>query len=260
VAIGLRGELGDFLRRRREALTPAAAGIAVGERRRTPGLRREEVAERAHMSIVYYERLERGDDQREHLYRLAGQVAPPTPEPAGYVDPGLTATLSAFGPSYPATIVDELGVILVQNRMCVHLLGEMSGHNLLVRWFGDSAWRELQEPVEQHEGTGRAFVADLRTVVARRDRDSRAVELVEELRGISAGFARMWDEHAVSSLHCSAKRFFHPREGRIDLDCAVLLSPLSTQRLLMMRPEPGSAAEDQLARIVDTWLSPGKRP
>jgi transcriptional regulator with XRE-family HTH domain len=103
-----RGQLGDFLRRRREALRPEEAGIAAGSRRRTPGLRREEVAERAHMSIVYYERLERGrgpmpsaamlagiaralrltEDQRSHLYRLAGQAAPAAPEPAGTSIPG----------------------------------------------------------------------------------------------------------------------------------------------------------------------------
>jgi transcriptional regulator with XRE-family HTH domain len=266
---GQRGELGDFLRRRREALSPAAAGIVPGDRRRTPGLRREEVAERAHMSIVYYERLERGrgpmpsaamlaglaralrltGDQREHLYRLAGQAAPAVPEPAGYVDPGLAAALSAVAAPFPAAITDELGTVLAQNRMSVFFYGPMAGANLVWRWFTDPGWRHLQEPPEQHEESGRAYVADLRTVVARRGHDERAVELVEELRRASADFATKWDEHVVSSLHCAPKRF----ENDIELECSVLLSPLSAQRLLVLRPQPGSPSEERLTRIVDTW-------
>jgi transcriptional regulator with XRE-family HTH domain len=273
-----RGELGDFLRRRREALTPAAAGIVADDRRRTPGLRREEVAELAHMSMVYYERLERGrgpmpsaamlaglaralqltDDQREHLYHLVGQAPPPAPEPAGHVDPGLAAALSMIAPAYPASIADELGTILAQNRMSALLLGRMAGANgpaanMIWRWFTDADWRHLQEPVEQHEETGRAFVADLRRAVTRRGRDPRSRALVSELREASAEFADKWDEHVVSSLHCSAKRIDHERVGTIELECSVLLSPLSAQRLLVLRPEPGSASEGRLTRIVDTW-------
>jgi transcriptional regulator with XRE-family HTH domain len=269
-----RGQLGDFLRRRREALSPEEAGIAAGSRRRTPGLRREEVAERAHMSIVYYERLERGrgpmpsatmlagiaralrltEDQRSHLYRLAGQAAPAAPEPAGYVDPGLAAALSTVGPTFPAAISDELGTVVAQNFMSTALYGRMAGAgrrpaNLIWRWFTDADWRHLQEPVGQHEQSGRAYVADLRTVVARRGHDPQALELVDGLRAASAEFAAQWDEHVVSALHCAPKRFDDDRVGRIDLECSVMLSPLSTQRLLVLRPVPGTAAGERLGRL-----------
>jgi transcription regulator MmyB-like protein len=177
---------------------------------------------------------------------------------------GLAAALSAVAPAYPASIADELGTILAQNRMSAVLLGQMAGAggpaaNLIWRWFTDADWRHLQEPAEQHEETALAFVADLRTVVARRGNDRRAVELVEALRHASADFSAKWDEHVVSALHCSVKRFDHDRVGRIDLECSVLLSPLSAQRLLVLRPTPGSGAGERLARIVDTWLEPASR-
>jgi transcriptional regulator with XRE-family HTH domain len=279
-AEGRRGELGDFLRRRREALSPEEAGIAAVNRRRTPGLRREEVAERANMSIVYYERLERGRgpmpsaamlagiakalrltaDQRAHLYGLAGQAAPPALEPPGYVDPGLAAALSAVAPPIPGAITDELGTVVEQNRMSTLLYGRMAGAdpktaNLSWRWFTDPGWREMQEPASQHEATSRAYVADLRTVVARR---SGQEPLVEELRAASEEFAARWDEHVVSALHCSPKRFEVAGVGRVDLECSVMLSPLSTQRLLLLRPAPGTPAAERLTRMSDTWLSTGR--
>jgi hypothetical protein len=208
--------------------------------------------------------LKLSDDQREHLYRLAGQAAPPVPEPADFVDPGLAAALSTVSPAYPASIADELGTIVAQNRMCAVLLGQMAGAggmaaNIIWRWFTDAEWRHTHEPVEQHEESSRTLVADLRMVVARRGNDARAVELVEGLRKASADFAAKWDEHVVSSLHCAAKRFEDPQVGRIELECSVLLSPLSAQRLLVLRPVPGSLSEQRLARIVDTWLTPPAR-
>src|SRR5689334_583497 len=129
-----RNLLGDFLRRRREALTPQEAGITTMERRRTPGLRRDEVAERANMSVVYYERLERGRgplpspamlggiakalrlnaEESDYMYSLVGQQAPIEEKPSGFVDPSLLATMHAVAPTVVAVVTDELGTVLAQ--------------------------------------------------------------------------------------------------------------------------------------------------
>ncbi|GAA2525974.1 helix-turn-helix transcriptional regulator [Winogradskya humida] len=260
-------QLGDFLRHRRESLAPAAAGIAVIGRRRTPGLRRDEVATLASMSPVYYERIEQGrgpkpsaavlgglsralqltGDQREHLYRLAGQAAPLQPEPDGYVDPGLLCVLDAVAATTPGFISDELGTVVAQNTLNVALFGQFAGRpgfepNLVWRWFTSPAWRLKLEPEEQHEQTGRAYVADLRTIVARRDGDPATATLVAELSKASDEFAAMWSDHEVSVLHCATKEVHDERVGRLDLDCVVMLSPLSRQRMLLLRPAAADTA------------------
>ena len=273
-------ELGDFLRRRREALKPESVGLAPSGRRRTPGLRRDEVAELACMSAVYYERIEQGRgpkpsaavlgglaralrltaDQREHLYRLAGHVAPTPPEPDDYVDPGLLSVLTAVAHSTPGFISDELGTVVAQNRLNVALFGQFTGRpgyepNLVWRWFTSPAWRFHLEPEDQHEQTGRAYVADLRTIVARRDHDPAATTLVEDLRKASDEFAAMWDDHEVSALHCATKHINDDRVGRLDLDCVIMLSPLSRQRMLLLRPAPATETAARLD-ILNALLHP----
>jgi transcriptional regulator with XRE-family HTH domain len=269
-----RFELGDFLRRRRESITPEAAGIVDTSPRRTPGLRRGEVAERANISAVYYERLEQGRgaqpsiavlesiaralslraDEQDHLYRLAGLAPLARIGTNDEVDPGLLASLRAVAPLVPAAISDELGTVLAQNPINVALFDSMAGceqhrANMVWRWFTDINWRHWQEPAEQHGQTGQAYVSDLRAVVTRRDRDPRALELVSRLRAVSEEFASFWDEHKVATLHCQRKQIKDERFGRIDLDCAVMLSPLSDQRLMLLYPAPGTPAQDRLARL-----------
>ncbi|MDR7277778.1 helix-turn-helix transcriptional regulator [Catenuloplanes atrovinosus] len=262
-------ELGDFLRRRRDALTPREAGLPDGGRRRAPGLRRDEVAALAHLSVTYYERLEQGrgphpsaatlsalcgalrltGDRREHLFRLAGQAAPPCPDPDGTPDPGLLSLLHA-NPLTPGYLSDDLGTVLAQNTLNVALFGTFTGlpgwaGNLVWRWFTSPAWRELLEPGQDHAETARAYVTDLRAVAAQRGHDEAAVAIVTDLRAASAEFARMWDEHDVSALHCSAKRV-----NGLHLDCVVVTSPHSRQRLLLLHPVPGTGTEQRLAALA----------
>ena len=263
-------ELGAFLRQRRESLTPAEAG----GRRRTPGLRREEVAALAHVSVTYYERLEQArgprpsatvlaalthalrltPGQHAQLYRLAGRAMPVAPEPSGFVDPGLASVLTAVETTTPGFISDELGVVVAQNTLNVALFGRLAGcpareANLVWRWFTSPEWRLRLEPEEQHEQTGRAYVADLRAVVAQRDGDPQATTLVTQLREVSPEFAAFWAEHDSSVLHCSAKRVHDERVGRLDLDCVVMLSPLSRQRMLLLRPVPGTGTAERLTEL-----------
>lgn len=267
-------ELGDFLRRRRDALTPAAAGLPGGGRRRAPGLRRDEVAALAHLSVTYYERLEQGrgphpsaatlsalaealrltGDRRDHLFRLAGQAAPVVPETDGTPDPGLLSLLHA-NPITPGYLADDLGTVLAQNPMNVALFGPFTGlpgwaGNLVWRWFTSSEWRQVLEPGQDHEPTGRAYVTDLRAVVAQRGHDEVAVALVTDLRAASVEFARMWDEHDVSALHCSTKHLREERVGALDLDCVIATSPHSRQRLLLLHPATGTGTADRLTRLA----------
>ena len=137
-----RDGLADFLRRRREALRPEDVGLSAGRRRRTAGLRREEVAALASMSTDFYTRLEqrRGSrpsepmvasiaralrltqDERDHLFQLAGHVAPPRGHRSSHVSPALMRVLDRL--DTPAQVTDDLGAVLRQNALAEALLGD----------------------------------------------------------------------------------------------------------------------------------------
>jgi transcriptional regulator with XRE-family HTH domain len=256
-----RNTLGDFLRRRREALSPQEAGIKILERRRTPGLRRDEVAERANMSVVYYERLERGRgplpspamlngiakalrlsaEESDYMYSLVGQQAPVEDKPSGFVDPSLLATMHAVAPTVVAMVTDELGTVLKENAMSVELLGPMAGveaprSNVIWRWFTEPGWRDWLAPADRQDMTSSYFVADLRASLARRCEDSDALAFLQRLLDASDAFRAKWAEHEVAVLHCARKRIEHPLVGRIDLESTMVLSAMSNQRLVLMQP------------------------
>jgi transcriptional regulator with XRE-family HTH domain len=274
-----RAQLGDFLRRRREELSPGQVGLPPGGRRRTPGLRRDEVAGFAHMSAVYYERLEQGrgplpsatvlagltdalrltSHERDHLYRLAGQAPPTEPERGEDLDPSLEYVMRALDDNTPASITDDLSNILAQNRLNLEVFGEFAGlpgrgPNLIWRWFTSQSWRDYLEPRDQHEGTGEFYVADLRAAVARRGNDKQAAALVRDLLEVSKEFAGMWDRHHVSALFCTTKAI-KARVGQLDLDCSVLTSPLSQQRLLLLQPVPDTPAKERLGLLAGYTLA-----
>jgi transcriptional regulator with XRE-family HTH domain len=266
-----------FLRRRREILTPALAGLPARDPGRTPGLRREEVAELANVSTIYYERLERGrgsrpsatvlagiatalqltGDEEAHLYALAGQTAPPRTAQAGDepVDAGLAYLLVALADTTPAFVTDNLSTVLAQNWLNIALFGQFAGRpwpaaNLIWHWFTSPAWRDRLDPREQQEQTGFAYLADLRTVLAQRGHDARAVELVERLHRASPEFSAMWDRHEVSMLHCSTKVVHDARVGRLDLDCSVVLSTTGRQRMLTLQPVAGTPSAERIAALA----------
>ena len=270
-----RQQLGDFLRRRREEVSPGDVGLPPGGRRRTPGLRRDEVAVLAHMSAVYYERLEQGrgpvpsatvlagianalrltTDERSHVYTLAGQAPPPVVDGEGGIDPGLEYVLRAVEETTPASITDDLSNVVAQNWLNRQLFGEFAGlpgygRNLVWRWFTSPDWRHHLEPADQHEGTCQFYVADLRATIARRGHDREALALINDLRQLSPEFARIWGQHNVSPLYCTTKRVNEARVGWLDLDCAVVTSPLCQQRLLLLRPVPGTPAKERLASLA----------
>ncbi|MFF1476865.1 helix-turn-helix transcriptional regulator [Streptomyces sp. NPDC058301] len=268
-----RRELADFLRRSRERVSPRDAGLAEGSRRRTPGLRREEVAQLAGMSTDYYTRLEQSrgpqpspqilaalaralrlsDDERDHLHLLAGQRPPAARSRDDQVGASLLHLLDWL-PGTAAQVLSDLGDVLAQNDMARSLLGGVCtvsehGRNVVWRWFADPAARNAY-PAGEHAHYSRVHVADLRAAVARRAGDPAATRLVERLRGASEEFAALWELHEVAVRRHSRMRVLHPVIGPVDLDCQVLLAPEGNQRLVLLTPPPGTDVADRLALLA----------
>jgi transcriptional regulator with XRE-family HTH domain len=269
-----RDELADFLRRRREAIRPAEVGLAGGPRRRTTGLRREEVAMLAGMSVDYVVRLEQGrssqpstqllgalaralrlsDDERDHLFHLAGHQPPPADGTARLARAGLLRMLDLLGDT-PALVLSDLGEILAQNRASVLLTGDHTGFSgdrryLVHRWFTEPAVRAASPP-EERERHGRQLVADLRAAAGRRSGDPTVAGLVERLQAASADFRRLWAEHEVGARRADRKTFLHPRVGRLVMDCETLVTPDQGQELLVLTPaDAGTRERLELLRVL----------
>ncbi|MFD3311849.1 helix-turn-helix transcriptional regulator [Streptomyces sp. NPDC058694] len=269
-----RDQLADFLRRRREAMRPAEVGIADGPRRRTTGLRREEVAALAGMSVDYVVRLEQGrssqpsvqllgalaralrlsDDERDHLFHLAGHRPPPADGVARLARAGLIRMLDLLGDT-PALVLSDLGEALAQNRAALLLMGDHTGLSgdrryVAYRWFTDPAVRAVTPPEEQ-ERHGRRLVADLRAAAGRRSGDSTVSGLVDRLQAASADFRRLWAEHEVAVRRADRKTLLHPRVGRLLMDCETLVTPDQGQQLLVLTPADTEARERlELLRVI----------
>ena len=272
----MRSELADFLRRRREELSPAAAGLRADRRRRTPGLRRDEVAHLANMSTNYYERLEQGrgpqpsaailaglasalrldQDERGYLYRLAGHAAPVVRKPDGFVDPRLLSVMRAVAATSPAFITDDLATVVAQNELHATLFGRVTGldgwdGNMFWCWFGSGRWRSVLDSPDRQEAIGRAYVAYLRVIVAQRSYDAAALALVADLRAASAEFSRMWEQHRVSTSYGSTVSVLDERVGRLDFDYAMMVSSQSRQRLHTLHAVPGTSTQQRLTGLVE---------
>ncbi|MEV6348682.1 helix-turn-helix transcriptional regulator [Actinoplanes sp. NPDC051851] len=271
-----REQLADFLRRRREAIRPAEVGIAAGPRRRTTGLRREEVAMLAGMSVDYVVRLEQArssqpstqllaalaralrlsDDERDHLFRLAGHHPPLAEGTARLARAGLLRMLTLLGDT-PAMVVSDLGEVLAQNRMSTLLTGDHTGRSgddryLIFRWFTDPSMR-VTHPDGERDQHARQMVADLRAVAGRRSGDPEVTALVSRLTAASADFRRLWDEHEVAVRRSDRKTIVHPRVGPVTLDCETLLTPDLGQQLLVLTPaEAGDRERLDLLRVLGT--------
>ena len=273
----MRAALADFLRRRRDALSPQAVGLRVGPRRRTPGLRRDEVARLANMSTTYYERLEQGrgpqpsaailaglvralrldPDERAYLHLLAGHAEPVTVVPEGVVDGPLLSVLRAIEATSPALAADDLATILAQNELHTTLFGPVAGlpgweGNLFWCWFVSHRWRRaMLNPPDQQEAIGRAYVAGLRVVVAERGYDAAATALVGDLLAASTEFARMWTEHRVSKPPSSTiVSVVDERVGRLDFDPALVVGPRSRQRLHSLHAASGTPTQQRVSRLL----------
>uniref|UniRef100_UPI0013E30CA0 helix-turn-helix transcriptional regulator n=1 Tax=Microbacterium sp. CPCC 204701 TaxID=2493084 RepID=UPI0013E30CA0 len=264
--------LAEFLRLRRGALQPEDVGLPRGARRRTEGLRREEVAALCHMSTDYYARLERASGplpseqmiasiaqglhltvaERDHLFRLAGHP-PPSPGSVGeHIGPGMLRIFDRLQDT-PAEIVTELGETLRQTPLGVALTGDTASlarpeRSIGFRWFTDPRSRALYAE-EDHEFLSRLWASGLRGVVVRRGPGSRAARLTEQLLARSEEFRAVWDRHEVGLRPRETKRFVHPDLGPLELSCQTLLDPDRAHSLLVYTAAPGSESHEKLALL-----------
>lgn len=271
-----REQLADFLRRRRESIRSADVGIAAGPRRRTAGLRREEVAMLAGMSTDYVVRLEQGrssqpsiqllgalaralrltDDERDHLFHLAGHRPPPAEGVARLARAGLIRMLDLLQDA-SAMVISDLGEVLAQNRMSLLIAGDRTGFTgddryLAYRWFTRPEERAGHPPDEQRRHA-RHLVSDLRAVAGRRAGDPAVEGLVARLAAASPEFRTLWAEHEVAVRRADRKILLHPRVGALLMDCETLVTPDLGQQLLVLTPADDEARERlELLRVLGT--------
>jgi transcriptional regulator with XRE-family HTH domain len=268
-----KGQLAEFLRCRREALQPQDVGLPSCPRRRTSGLRREEVAALAGMSTDYYNRLEqrRGPqpswqmvvalaqglrltpDERDHLFRLTGHSAPSRIVRSDRVSPGLMRVLERLDDT-PALVMTDLAETWVQNQLAVALLGDQTcftgpARSAVYRWFTRPAER-ARYPEEDHPSLSRVRVARLRAAVARGGRDPRAMALVRQLDVESVEFAQLWHRHEVVSWGDTHQRIAHPELGIIELDCHLLAGENPAQMLMVFTAPPGTDGYEKLQLLA----------
>lgn len=268
-----RTELTDFLRTRRARLTPADVGLLDGARRRTPGLRREEVALLANIGSTWYTRLEQGlpinvspqvldsialalrltDTEREHLYVLAGQPAPERTEAhIERVSPLLRRTLDALMPN-PAIVRGRRFDMLAWNRASELIWGKPReddplSYNTMWRLFVE---KKLCSLYPQWNENAPRIVAQFRAVAARYPDDPAFKSLIAQLLERSDDFARLWAQHNVSNVTEGLKRIDHPVVGEMTLDHTTLFVPdYPDMRVIVFTPEPGSDSERKLRELV----------
>jgi transcriptional regulator with XRE-family HTH domain len=273
-----RAGLAQYLRSRRESLQPEDVGLPRGRRRRTSGLRREEVASLAHMSTDFYSRLEqeRGAqpseqmvaaigqglhlslDERDHLFRLAGHNPPPRSAAGAHVGPGLLRIFDRLQDT-PAEIVTELGETLRQTPMGVALTGDTTSftgaaRSLGYRWFTDPEAR-ARYAEEDHAFLSRMFASGLRETATLRGPGSRPDVLASDLLERSAEFRERWQEHEIGIRPNEVKHFVHPEVGRLELHCQRLLDPDHGHTLLVYTATAGSESADRL-RLLSVIAAP----
>ncbi|RWH70071.1 helix-turn-helix transcriptional regulator [Mesorhizobium sp.] len=235
--------LGTFLRDRRMRLDPAAFGFAMG-RRRTQGLRREEVAQRANISPTWYTWLEQGrggapsadvlnriatglmltEPEREHLFML-GLGRPPEVryKSVDSVTPRLQRVLDALDPS-PAIVKTATWDVVAWNRAAAAMLTDYSKlpreqRNILRLMFGNPRVRDAQD---DWQSVARFVVGSFRADAVRAGAGAEVTELVEELSRVSPEFAALWRDNDVVPAHGEGvKRLRHPEIGLIELEFSV---------------------------------------
>jgi transcriptional regulator with XRE-family HTH domain len=259
-----REELAAFLRARRARLSPRDAGLPEVGRRQTPGLRRQEVAQLAGMSIDYYIRLEQGrgpqpsrqvlsalaralmlsGDERDYLFRIAGEAPPQPVRPSREISPGTRHLLDGM-PATPAYVVDAAYNILAWNPLAIHFIGNLTGctDRNMIRWTFRRSPTDVVWDDEHFVRFTRSTVADLRANYARYPGDPEIESLVSEMLALSPPFAQMWKEYDVEVRGPMLKIVNHPRFGRLEFECQVLHVAETGQRIIAYCAAPGSPTE-----------------
>jgi transcriptional regulator with XRE-family HTH domain len=259
-------ELADLLRTRRARLQPADVGLPAHGRRRTPGLRREEVAQLAGISTTYYTFLEQGRDvspsqqildalaralrfsnaERDHLYALVDSV--PDTRPPEVLVPGVHDLVQRLDP-HPAYVSGRHWDVLAANRAACALWTDWptrppAERNILWWTFADPAARKI---LVEWEAEARAQLARFRAAAARHPDDPRYGELIDRLHGTEVD--RWWRDHDVAPLTSGRKLLWHKDLGRIDLELVVLrVADDPEQKVVTFRADQADA--DRIAELI----------
>ncbi|ADG73285.1 transcriptional regulator, XRE family [Cellulomonas flavigena DSM 20109] len=274
-----RAALAEFLRSRRDRLTPRQAGItpSPGERR-VPGLRRQELAQLAGLSVDYYNRLEQGrqanisrevldalaralrldDVERAHLDDLAAPASPrarATTERPQRPDPGLLRVTSMLD-HLPVVVIGRRGTVLARNALFSAVYGHpMEPGTCYTRYLLLDP--DARDRIIDWEACARAAVAGLRREVARRPQDHRLRQQIDELCRADADVARWWDDHRVSEYSSAPRRIRHPVAGDLSFDVELLVAPQEPdQHLVLYTVEPHS----RTARTLPLLAAGGAGP
>lgn len=272
-------ELGAFLRTRRERISPADVGLPAGARRRTPGLRRDEVAQLAFISTEYYTRLEQArsphpsrevlaglsralrltDAEGDHLHRLAGIEPAAAPGPPRVVRQSILDLLQRL-PNAAAIVVSATYEVLAWNDLACALMEDFSAlprrdRNLARRAFlGPHPEGRRLYGVSDADEFARTCALQLRTAATRYPDDPDTSQLIAELHTRSREFAALWDAHDVCARPTLCKTFTHPTVGPISVNCDSLDVADRDQRVVIYTAEPGSRSEEamRLLSVVGT--------
>lgn len=266
-----RRELADFLRGRRERINPSDVGLPAGPRRRTPGLRREEVAQLAYISTEYYTRLEQArgphpsrevlaqlaralrlsDAERDHLHHLAGDPPGPPPGPSREVRQSIVDLLHRL-PQAAAIVVSATYEVIAWNDLAAALMEDFSAvprheRNLVRRTFLEPyrSGRRLYS-VSDADEFARTAAQHLRAAAARYPDDPEVQALIDELLAGSEEFARLWATHEVAARPTLCKTFDHPVVGPLAVNCDVLDITDRDQRVVIYTATPGTPSEEAL--------------
>ncbi|HEV7964870.1 MAG TPA: helix-turn-helix transcriptional regulator [Actinoplanes sp.] len=269
----MTAEFGAAVKRWRDRVAPVDAGLPAGGRRRAAGLRREELAMLAGISVDYVTRLEQGratspsaqvvealaralrlgSEEREHLFRLAGLMPPGRGTVPTHVTPSVQRLLDRLAGT-PVAVHDAAWNLLVANRLWTALMGDHStwrgfDRNIIWRHFRSSGSRVVQPPASA-AAFQTAMVADLRIATGRFPADARLARMIAELRAGSERFAQLWDSGVVGSHEAARKTIVHPQVGPLTLDCDVLSVAGSDLRIVAYTAEPGTEDADRLALLA----------
>lgn len=262
--------LGGMLRTWRERLHPADANIVSAGRRRTKGLRREELASLAGVSVDYIVRLEQGRSltpsaqvvaslaralqlnrtETELLYQTADQLPPGPGEVSDHIPPGVQRMLARMA-DLPQGVFAADWTLLRANPLWCELFQtpsatEVPGQNLVLSTFLSEGPTRISTPHGGVEEFERALVADLRHSVADLGEDDRFRSLIATARRRSPRFAELWAEGRVAAHSSLVKTVHHPVVGDITLDCDVVTVPDSNIRLIVHTAATGSADAEKL--------------
>jgi len=268
------GDLGPLLKSWRQRRSPVDVGLPVGTGRRATGLRREELAALAGLSVDYIVRLEQGrarnpSDQvtaalaralqldaaeRDHLFRVAGLLPPSDRTVPRHIPPSVQRLVARLG-EVPLAVFTASWDLLAWSPLWAAVLGEPAeqpglDRNIAVRTFGLNSDRDAEGSRARYLDDGerfrRSLVADLRRVSGRYPDDRQLAELIAFLRAGSGEFAELWSSGVVGEHEAERKTIDHPVVGEFVVDCDVFSVAGTDLRIVAYTVAAGTPAADKL--------------